>query len=180
MRNAVRFAVRLPSSGWFLSFYYNSIGRGYLLNPTGSYSTIFEQAGSVILPLALWVVSNWCLTTLFEGEGTFKDVFVATCYSLFPLVLTLIPATLLSNVVTSAETGIISLLVGLGYVWTGLLIFFGAQTTHDYTLGKNIVMTLATIVGMAIVMFIGILFTSLVSNMVSFVTNIIVELQYRM
>ena len=54
------------------------------------------------------------------------------------------------------------------------------MTTHDYTLGKNIVMTVATIVGMAIVMFIGILFTSLVSNMVSFVTNIIVELQYRM
>lgn len=178
-RGSVRGAITILGLV-ILSFYYNSIGRGYLLNPTGSYSTIFEQAGSVILPLALWVVSNWCLTTLFEGEGTFKDVFVATCYSLFPLVLTLIPATLLSNVVTSAETGIISLLVGLGYVWTGLLIFFGAQTTHDYTLGKNIVMTLATIVGMAIVMFIGILFTSLVSNMVSFVTNIIVELQYRM
>lgn len=178
-RGSVRGAITILGLV-ILSFYYNSIGRGYLLNPTGSYSTIFAQAGSVILPLALWVVSNWCLTTLFEGEGTFKDVFVATCYSLFPLVLTLIPATLLSNVVTSAETGIISLLVGLGYVWTGLLIFFGAQTTHDYTLGKNIAMTLATIIGMAIVMFIGILFTSLVSNMVSFVTNIIVELQYRM
>ena len=178
-RGSVRGAITILGLV-ILSFYYNSIGRGYLLNPTGSYSTIFAQAGSVILPLALWVVSNWCLTTLFEGEGTFKDVFVATCYSLFPLVLTLIPATLLSNVVTSAETGIISLLVGLGYVWTGLLIFFGAQTTHDYTLGKNIAMTLATILGMAIVMFIGILFTSLVSNMVSFVTNIIVELQYRM
>ena len=178
-RGSVRGAITILGLV-ILSFYYNSIGRGYLLNPTGEYSTIFEQAGSVILPLALWVVSNWCLTTLFEGEGSFKDVFVATCYSLFPLVLTLIPATLLSNVVTSAETGIISLLVGLGYVWTGLLIFFGAMTTHDYTLGKNLVMTVATIVGMAIVMFIGILFTSLVSNMVSFVTNIIVELQYRM
>ena len=178
-RGSVRGAITILGLV-ILSFYFNSIGRGYLLNPTGEYSTIFEQAGSVILPLALWVVSNWCLTTLFEGEGSFKDVFVATCYSLFPLVLTLIPATLLSNVVTSAETGIISLLVGLGYVWTGLLIFFGAMTTHDYTLGKNLVMTVATIVGMAIVMFIGILFTSLVSNMVSFVTNIIVELQYRM
>lgn len=178
-RGSVRGAITILGLV-ILSFYYNSIGRGYLLNPTGEYSTIFAQAGSVILPLALWVVSNWCLTTLFEGEGSFKDVFVATCYSLFPLVLTLIPATIFSNVVTSAETGIISLLVGLGYVWTGLLIFFGTQTTHDYSLGKNIVMTVATIVGMAIVMFIGILFTSLISNMVSFVTNIIVELQFRM
>lgn len=178
-RGSVRGAVTILGLT-ILSFYYNSIGRGYLLNPTGEYSTIFAQAGSVILPLALWVVSNWCLTTLFDGEGSFKDVFVATCYSLFPLVLTLIPATLLSNIVTLSETGIISLLTGLGYVWTGLLIFFGSQTTHDYSLGKNIVMTIATILGMAIVMFIGILFTSLISNMVSFVTNIIVELQYRM
>lgn len=163
-----------------VAFYYNSIGRGYIMNPTDQYSTIFAQAGSILLPLALWVVANWCLTTLFEGEGSFKDVFIATCYSLFPLVLTLIPATLASNVVMANETGIITLLINIGYIWTFMLIFFGAQVTHDYTLGKNLIMTIATIVGMAIVMFIGILFTSLISNMVSFVTNIIVELQYRM
>ena len=163
-----------------LAFYYNSIGRGYIVNPTGSYSTIFAQAQSVLLPLMLWVIANWCLTTLFEGEGSFKDVFVATCYALFPLVLTLIPATIFSNVILANETGIINLLINVGYIWTGMLIFFGAQTTHDYTLGKNLIMCFCTILGMAIVMFIGILFTSLVSNMVSFVTNIIVELQYRM
>lgn len=163
-----------------IAFYYNSIGRGYIVNPTNEYSTIFAQAGSVLLPLALFVVANWCLTTLFEGEGSLKDVYVATCYALFPLVLTLIPSTLFSNIVLAEETGIINLLVSIGYIWTFILIFFGAQTTHDYTMGKNIIMTIATILGMAIVMFIGILFTSLISNMVSFVTNIIVELQYRM
>jgi len=107
-------------------------------------------------------------------------VYVATCYALFPLILTLVPATLFSNIVLAEETGIINLLVSIGYIWTFILIFFGAQTTHDYTMGKNIIMTVATILGMAIVMFIGILFTSLISNMVSFVTNIVVELQYRM
>lgn len=163
-----------------LSFYYNSIGRGYILNPTDEYSTIFAQAGSVLLPLALWVVANWCLTTLFEGEGSLKDVFIATCYALFPLVLTLIPATLLSNILLAEEMGVVTLVVNIGYIWTFMLIFFGAQTTHDYTMGKNLIMTVATIVGMAVVMFIGILFTSLISNMVSFVTNIFVELQYRM
>ena len=178
-RGSVRAAITILAMT-ILAFYYNSIGRGYIMNPTDEYSTIFAQAGSILLPLGLWVVANWCLTTLFEGEGSFKDVFVATCYALFPLVLTLIPATLASNVVMANETGIITLLINIGYVWTFMLIFFGAQVTHDYTLGKNLIMTIATIVGMAIVMFIGILFTSLISNMVSFVTNIIVELQYRM
>lgn len=163
-----------------LAFYYNSIGRGYIVNPTDQYSTIFAQFVSVGLPVMLWVISNWCLTTLFEGEGSFKDVFIATCYALFPMVLVLIPATLYSNVALANETGIINLLINIGYIWCGILIFFGIQTTHDYTMSKNILTTAGTIVGMAIVMFIGILFTSLISNMVSFVTNIIVELQYRM
>lgn len=178
-RGSVRAAITILGLT-IVAFYYNSIGRGYIMNPTDEYSTIFAQAGSVLLPLALWVVANWCLTTLFEGEGSFKDVFVASCYALFPLVLTLVPATLFSNIVLAEETGILTLLINIGYIWTFMLIFFGAQTTHDYTLGKNLIMTIATIVGMAIVMFIGILFTSLISNMVSFVTNIIVELQYRM
>ncbi len=178
-RGSVRAATTILAIA-ILSFYYNSIGRGYVLNPTNEYSTIFAQAGSVIVPLALWVVANWCLTTLFEGEGSLKDVYIATCYALFPMILTLIPATLFSNVVLASETGIITLLVNIGYVWTFMLIFFGAQVTHDYSLGKNLIMTIATIVGMAVVMFIGILFTSLIGNMVSFVTNIVVELQYRM
>ncbi len=178
-RGSVRAGTTILALSIF-AFYYNSIGRGYVLNPTGEYSTIFAQAGSVLLPLALWVVANWCLTTLFEGEGSLKDVYVATCYALFPMVLTLIPATLFSNVVLSSETGIISLIINIGYVWTFMLIFFGAQVTHDYTLGKNLIMTICTIVGMAVVMFIGILFTSLIGNMVSFVTNIIVEVQYRL
>ena len=177
-RGSVRGAITILALT-ILAFYYNSIGRGYIVNPTDEYSTIFAQAGSVLLPLALWVIANWCLTTLFEGEGSLKDVFIATCYALFPLVLTLVPATLISNVVLLEETGIINLLVSIGYIWSLMLIFFGSQTTHDYTLGKNLIMTIATILGMAIVMFIGILFTSLIGNMVSFVTNIIVELQYR-
>ncbi len=177
-RGSVRGAVTILALS-IVAFYYNSIGRGYVVNPTNQYSTIFEQAVSLLLPLALWVIANWCLTTLFDGEGSLKDVFIASCYSLFPLVITLIPATLASNIILAEETGIINLLISIGYIWTLMLIFFGAQTTHDYTMGKNIIMTIATILGMAVVMFIGILFTSLIGNMVSFVTNIIVELQYR-
>lgn len=178
-RGSVRAAVTILALT-ILTFYYNAIGRGYIVQPTPYYTNIFSHAVSVLLPLMLWVISNWCLTTLFEGEGSFKDVFVASCYALFPLVLTILPVTIISNVVLAGETNILTLLTNIGFIWTGLLLFFGSQTTHDYTLGKNVVMTVATIVGMAIVMFIGILFTSLVSNMVSFVTNIVVELQYRM
>ncbi len=163
-----------------LSFYYQSIGQGYILNPEGVYSSILVQFAAVLAPLFLWVVGNWCLTTLFEGEGSFKDIFIACSYSLAPIPLMVIPSTIASNVITESETAIISLLVTVGYIWLGLLIFAGMMVTHDYSLGKNVLTSLGTIVAMAFIMFLAILFTTLLGKVVSFVTNIVDEISFRM
>ena len=162
------------------AFYYQSIGQGYLLNSTGAYSSIGEQVIGVLVPLFLFVISNWCLTTLFEGEGSFKDVFIACSYSLLPLPLLIVPATIASNFVTNSEVGIISMLSTVAFLWLGLLIFFGTQITHDYTMSKNIITVLGTVVGMVFIIFLVLLFSTLVGKMVSLVTNIVTELQYRM
>ncbi len=161
------------------AFYYQNIGSGYINNPQEIYGTIFSVSLGVIIPLVLWVVANWCLTTLFDGEGSIKDIFIATTYSLAPLVLCMVPATIASNFVISAEADIVSLLVTLGFIWAGLLIFLGMMVTHDYSLGKNVLTTLGTVVGMICIMFIAILFTTLLGKLVSFVSNIVIELQYR-
>ncbi len=163
-----------------LAFFYQAIGQGYLFNPTGTYSTILTQIISVCVPLLLFVIANWCLTTLFEGEGSFKDICIAVCYSLLPLPLLIIPATMFSNVVTANEMNIVTLVITLGFIWAGFLIFFGTMVTHDFSLGKNVIMILFSIVGMAFIMFIALLFTTLLGKIVGFVTNIITELSYRM
>ncbi len=162
-----------------LCFYYQSIGTGYVMNPTGEYSTIITQILAVGMPFILWCVSNWCLTTLFDGEGSFKDVFIATSYALAPMPMFLIISTILSNVVTLDEAAIVSMLVVLAYVWSGLLLFFGTMVTHDYSFGKNLLMCIVTIVGMAVIMFVGFLFSSLIGKMVSFVSSIVMEISYR-
>ena len=162
-----------------LSFYYQSIGTGYVMNPEGKYSTIVAQILSVGLPFVLWIISNWCLTTLFEGEGSFKDIFIATSYALAPLPLFLIVSTIASNFVTFEESAIASMLVTVAFVWSIMLIFFGTMVTHDYSFLKNLFMCLATIVGMAVIMFVGFLFSSLIGKMVSFVSSIIMEISYR-
>jgi len=163
-----------------LTFFYQAIGQGYLFNPTGTYSTILAQLVSVCVPLLLFVIANWCLTTLFEGEGSFKDIFVATCYSLVPLPLLIIPSTIASNMVNINEQDLVSLFVTIAFIWAGFLIFFGTMVTHDYSLGKNVIMIVCSIVGMAFIMFVALLFTTLLGKIVGFVTNIITELAYRM
>lgn len=162
-----------------LSFFYQSVGTGYLMNPQDNYSTIFGQILSVAVPVLLWTIANWCLTTLFDGEGSLKDIFIASCYALSPLPLLLIVSTLFSNVVTLNEAALVSLLVTVGFIWALGLIFFGTMVTHDYSLFKTIVTTLATVLAMAIIMFVAILFTSLLGKMLSFITSIYTELSYR-
>ncbi|MBQ4575684.1 MAG: YIP1 family protein [Clostridia bacterium] len=162
------------------AFAYQAIGRAYIFNPYGSYSSIFVQCTSLLVPVMLWVTANWCLTTLFDGEGSFKDIFIATCYALVPLPLLIIPSVLITHVVTLSEAGIVNLIVSFAWIWTGLLVFFGVMVTHDYTLGKNILTCLGTIVGMCLIMFIALLFSSLVAKMTSFIYNIGIEISYRL
>lgn len=163
-----------------VALFYRSVGTGYVMNPLGEYSTIFMQLLVVVVPVLLFVVANWCLTTLFEGEGKLRDIYVAVGYSVMPIPLTMIPCTVASNFVVAGETDIVSLIITLGFIWAALLIFFGMMVTHDYTIAKNLVTTLGTILGMALIMFLGVLFTSLVVDMVSFVTDIAAEVTYRL
>ena len=150
------------------------------MNPYDSYATIIGVALSVIVPLGLFMAANWCLTTLFDGEGSFKDIFVACTYSLAPMILILIPVTIASNFVLAEEANILGVITTFAFIWMGLLLFFGVMVTHDYTIGKNFAITLFTIVGMICIMFIAILFSTLLGKLVSFVTNIVTELQFRM
>ncbi len=162
-----------------VAFFYQAIGSGYLVNPKESTSTIFMQVISVLVPVILWAISNWCLTTLFDGEGSLKDIIIASCYALAPMPLFLIVSTMLSNVLALEELQITSLLVTVAFVWAGFLLFFGMMVTHDYSMFKTITTTVGTILTMAIIMFVAVLFTSLLGKILSFVTQIYTELSYR-
>ncbi len=162
------------------AFYYQAIGQGYIMNPQGEYAGIFGVLLSVALPLALWLIANWCLTTLFDGEGSFKDIYIASTYALLPLALIIIPTTIASNFVLATEADILSLINVVAFIWAGFLLFFGIMVTHDYSMGKNFGTTLGTIAGMVIIMFVAILFSTLLGKLVSFVTNIVTEIQFRM
>lgn len=160
-------------------FIYYALGQSFIFDPYQKGTSFLVEIISIVLPLLLWVVANWCLTTLFDGEGSFKDIVVASCYSLLPMPLLMIPATLLTNVLSADEAGIVSLIVSFGYIWAFGLLFFGSMVVHDYTLGKNIIMVVSTIVGMAFIMFVGVLFSGLVTKLFSFVFNIYTELSLR-
>ncbi len=178
-RGSVRAAITILGLT-IVAFFYQAIGQGYMFNPRGDYSTVILQVVAVVVPVILWCVANWCLTTLFDGEGSFKDILIASCYSLAPLPVFVILSTILTNVMTVSDASMVSLIVTIGYIWVGILLFFGMLVTHDYTMNKNFVTTLGTIVAMLVIMFIIILFFSLVAKMVAFIIALSSEIGNRL
>ena len=58
---------------------------------------------TVGLMCILWCISNWCLTSLMDGEGKMRDIIIFTGYSLVPLWLIQIPLVCMSHLIKAEE-----------------------------------------------------------------------------
>lgn len=141
---------------------------------------IWSQVAGILAPLLLYVIANWCLTTLFDGKGRMKDVYMGMCYSLTPYILIMNPATIISNVVTSDEGAFLVYFEYLALAWAFCLILVSVMQIHDYSLGKAILAIIFSVVGMMIIVFLLLLFFSLVSDAIAFFVSIGKELLLRM
>ena len=141
---------------------------------------IWSQVAGILAPLLIYVVANWCLTTLFDGKGRMKDVYMGMCYSLTPYILIMNPITVISNVVTQEEGAFLIYFNYLAIAWAGVLILISVMQIHDYSLGKAIIAILFSVVGMMIIVFLVMLFFSLVSDAIAFFISIGKEIMLRM
>ena len=150
------------------------------VDSSDSNTNVIMEALTVLLPFLLWCVANWSLTTLADGEGSFKSIVITTAYSLLPLSLINIPLAIISNFMVQTEAQFYSFFVGLAMVWMVLLLFVGMMTIHDYELGKNVIISICTIIAMLFIAFLGMLFVNLVQRMISFVISLYQELAFRL
>lgn len=141
---------------------------------------IFLYLASVVFPLALFVVGNWALTTLFDGKGRLGQVYMATCYCFTPYPLMQLPLMIFSNFVTVDEREFYSVLSTVSLVWCALLIIAAMGQIHEYSAAKNILFMIATLFAMLVMVFILMLFFSMISQGVAYFISLGKELLFRM
>ena len=141
---------------------------------------IFLYIASVLFPLLLWVVGNWALTTLFDGKGRLGQVYMATCYALTPYPLMQFPLMIFSNFVTVDEMEFYTVLSVLSLVWTIALIFAAMMQIHEYSLGKNVLFTIASLFAMLVIVLILLLFFSMITQGVSYFISLGREILFRL
>ena len=141
---------------------------------------IWMEIMMILIPLAIWCVSNWCLTTLFDGKGSMKDIYITTSYALTPYILINIPLSILSNTLTSPEGQYITLLSAVAILWCGGLLILGLMMIHDYTVGKTLLFVVASIVGMLVIMVLCLMFFSMTSEAIGFFAAVFKEISIRL
>ncbi len=144
------------------------------------YLDILEQMGSLLIPFLILCLANWAMTTLFEGKGRFKDIYMAMCYALVPYILIQLPLVLISNMLTLEEGSLYSVLYTVSLVWCVLLVFVGLMQVHDYGPAKTFIFIIVTIFGATVIVFLILVFFSLLSDAVSYFVSIYREIVYRM
>ena len=127
----------------------------------------------------LWCVSNWCLTSLMDGEGKIRDIAIFTGYSLLPLLIIQFPLILVSHVITAEEGTFYYVLSVFSYIWTIALLVLGMMITHQYSMKKTLATTVLTLLGMAIILFIGLLFFSVIQQFLTFIVTAYKEIRFR-
>ena len=141
---------------------------------------IFLYLASVLFPLALFVVGNWALTTLFDGKGKLHQVYMATCYALTPYPLMQFPLMIFSNFVTYEERQFYEVLSVLSLVWAALLIVAAMMQIHEFSLSKNVVFTVASLFAMLVIIFILLLFFSMISQGITYFISLGREILFRL
>lgn len=141
---------------------------------------ILLYLASVLFPLALWCVGNWGLTTLFDGKGRLSQVYMATCYALTPYPLMQFPLIVFSNMVTIDEAEFYGVLSALSLIWAGFLILAAMIQIHEYTVKKTLLFTVATGFAMLVMIFILLLFFSMISQGIAYFISLGREILFRL
>lgn len=140
---------------------------------------IWRQILGILGPLIIYCAANWCLTTLFDGKGRFTDIYIGTAYALTPYILIENIVTIVSNVLTREEGAFLGYFENLALVWCGFLILASVMQIHDYSLGKAIFAIIASVAGMMIIVFLLMLFFSLITDGIAYFVSIYKEIVFR-
>jgi len=134
---------------------------------------------SVIVIMLCYCISNWGFTSLMDGKGTFKDIYISMAFALKPYIYGGVILFILSHCLSLKESFIYTTVEMIILLWVFMLLFFGMMMTHDYSLGNGLKTMVLTVVGMALIIFVGLVFTNLFEDIIGYFVDIYRELLYR-
>lgn len=154
---------------------------GFIFNMNRlDHMNILVLFGTTVGLCLLWTVSNWGVSTLHDGKGSFKEIWIFTAYSLLPLLLLSVPIVLVSNVLVMEEGAFLRMLQAISYLWFGVHFILAIRSVHQYSLKTTLLSILLSILGIALILIVVVLFISLFMQVFGFGSTLFQEIILRL
>lgn len=176
---SLKIAFLIVALFFFATIAYNRLyGFQFYVSYDKTFNVIPYLVKSVVL-FATWVIGNWAVCTLFDGEGTMKNICIYSAYALIPYIAQIYINVILSHFLIRDEYIFMQAIEILGIGWSVILIFSAIKAVHQYSFMKTVAAVVATVVAMLIMLFLLVLMLSLVQQVWIFISSIYTELSYR-
>ncbi|MCL1987893.1 MAG: YIP1 family protein [Firmicutes bacterium] len=162
-----------------LAYLLSLIGRGFIFEQMFFFFSVPMMLLMFAGVVALFVVINYLVATINEGEGSLKNVYICTAYTSVPFILFAVPAVILSQILTLNESFLFDFVVQVSVIWSLVLVFLMVKELHDYEIGatvKNLILTVFVSTVLVITVFVMYL---LVEQLFTFLQNIFLEFAAR-
>ena len=146
--------------------------------PDAMFSVVPYIMRSVVYFLA-WVLGNWAVCTLLDGEGTMKNICIYSSYALIPYIAATFIEVIMTHFLVRDEGVFFAVVYYVGLIWSGLLLFNAVKAVHQYTFTKTVVAIILTLCAMLIILFLAVLFLSLFQKVYVFFYSLYTEILYR-
>ena len=100
--------------------------------------------------LILFIVCNFLVTSITDGDGTLKQVYRIPAYGVMPAMISMLVTIGMSYVLTYNESFILTTIMAIGVCWSIATIFEGLATVHDYDFKHTVLSLIITVVFMLI------------------------------
>jgi hypothetical protein len=153
---------------------------GFLFNKVSlrNYSP-FQDIVNVLILMGLFVISNYLVASIKDGEGKLIQVFKGFAVSLTPALLMYIPLGILSNILTLQEIFLFQFLEAAINIWCLILIFCMVMEIHGYTVKETVVNLLLTVFVMVVIFVVTVVISILGKELIGFIESIIEEVMSR-
>lgn len=141
--------------------------------------SIATECAKVYVPLLLWVVANYLVSTISDGEGKFSDVYKGTIYALSPYILFSGIIAVISNAITLTEKFIYHFSNQIIIGWSALLLFLMIREIHNFDIKKTFKNIFLTIFTMVIMIFIAYILFVLSRQVFDFIQGLLQEVKIR-
>lgn len=162
----IAYVLHLANLAW-TDFDFSPLVRGQ--------TNMFFTSMQFVLPLGTWIIANYLVGDLYEGEANLGEVLTGAAYALTPFMVLQLPFALVTHALAPTD-GVFALLQLVSKWWTVYLFFTQVRVLHNLEWGQAIKASIVTLVGIGVLWTMFLIVFGLGEQAYQFVHQIIQEI----